>query len=1425
MDSLDVTLDIDRLLDQLAVKGIRLWTEADRLKYEAPRGSLDAATRETLSRRRRELILKLTPPEDSDRFLLEDMQRAYWVGQNAGLELSTAASYYMELDVVGLSADNLAVAVNRVVARHALLRAVILPSGKQLVFREPPASNVPLHDLTSLEPVTRDARLSATRDDLCSWKIFTDRWPQFRLEASLLGGRVRLHLRFALWIMDGWSLRVFLDEILTLADDPEATLPPVGIPFARYVRARQEARRTPRHARALDYWRNRLPSLPQAPAFPFATAVAEAGPPRFRHLHRRFAPEVWAKFSNRANEIAVTPSMALCAVYAEALARFSGVDILTLTVLHSVRPGHLPEAARTIGNFGTTVLLRFELVDGEAFRDRAKRLQDQLWTDLEHGLVSGVDVVGELNAARASHRVSFPVTFTSAPAFIGVDRITQCAPVHHAAHLEVPQVILDHQLCEEADGGAVLNFDFVEQLFFPGFVEQIFEAYLGSVERLATDAREWGAERLGLTSEPIFPEIPPDHAELDGVLLHELFVQQAISQPDRVALITGSRAIRYGELHRRALAVAAQLRAMEVRPNELVAITMEKGWEQVVAALGVLMAGGAFVPVDAELPDQRRRVLYEEADVRAVLTQSSLAQTRDWPDRLARIIVDELTSAASDEPLPNAQKSRDLAYVIFTSGSTGKPKGVMIEHRSAVNTIADLNKRFSIGPKDRVLAISSLSFDLSVYDIFGLLGAGGAVVIPDAAFAKDPFHWCDLVEVHGVTVWNSVPALMQLMIEHAATRSVSATSLRLIMLSGDWIPLALPRRIAERARNARIVSLGGATEAAIWSILYPIERTDSSWRSVPYGQAMKNQSFHVLDRALNECPTWVPGSLYIGGVGLARGYWRDGEKTAAAFITHPGTGARLYKTGDLGRYLPTGDIEFLGREDFQVKIQGYRIECAEVEAALIECAGIKSAVVCSVSDRSGAKRLVAYLVADPDSDAPDAKRLQNALRARLPAYMTPSAFVVLPAMPHNANGKVDRKALPPPDLDAAKEPRRFVGPRNGLELRLADMWRNLLDLDSVGVTDNFFELGGTSFTAMRLMAQIHEATGKALQLGTLIQNPTIEALTLLLSGAPEVDGDSSVVAINASGQRQPLFLVHPVGGNVLCYVELARALGPDQPVFALRAPGLAQGESVVTSVEELAERYVTAVRLHQRHGPYHLGGWSFGGVVAYEMARRLSDAGEQLAPVIMIDTHLPDRDGAPPESDAEFIAAFISDIAEISGTAMDSASVSASPQIAAALEVFKANSRALQRWRPPTFSGRVLLIDALASGRPSSAEQWRQAAPDLLIVGVDGDHYSILSSSGLKQVVAAILPTMADERTEAEQQIVEILCAAVPDKCRGVEFESSTNLITDLGLSSIDMARILSVIEGRFDIDVFGVQPPFDFRTVGSLGRLISGRG
>ena len=525
-------------------------------------------------------------------------------------------------------------------------------------------------------------------------------------------------------------------------------------------------------------------------------------------------------------------------------------------------------------------------------------------------------------------------------------------------------------------------------------------------------------------------------APITDDLLHGLFAEQVPQRRQQAAVISADRTLTYDELYRCANRIGRWLRDNGAQRNTLVAVVMEKGWEQVAGVLGVLTSGAAYLPIDAGLPKDRLWHLLQHGEAQFVLTQPQFDKSLEWPETIKRLtICDNSLSGLDGQHLDPVQAPEDLAYVIYTSGSTGLPKGVMIDHRGAVNTILDLNRRFSVKGEDRVLALSSLSFDLSVYDIFGILGAGGTIVIPDAAGLRDPAHWADLVARHRVTLWNSVPALMQMLVEYSEGRGQPLTKdLRLIFMSGDWIPVALPDRIRALHDEVEIFSLGGATEASIWSILYPIEKVDPSWKSIPYGRPMVNQTFHVLNDALEPCPVWVPGQLYIGGIGLAKGYWRDEEKTRASFINHPRTGERLYRTGDQGRYLPDGNIEFLGRDDFQVKIQGYRIELGEIETILAQHPRVQTSVVAAVGASAVNKRLVAYVVPERQQ-TPDVRQNENLPKTDLVKSNGRREFQVIlrdplerlnfklkkPGMRNN-NGRVSVKLKKPEINDAFLDP-------------------------------------------------------------------------------------------------------------------------------------------------------------------------------------------------------------------------------------------------------------------------------------------------------------------------------------------------------------------------------------------------------------------
>ncbi|MGO9296364.1 MAG: amino acid adenylation domain-containing protein [Streptosporangiaceae bacterium] len=988
------------LISELRRRGVRLRLVDDRLDVLAPPGALTAELREDLRLRRDWLAemlrrneagqsLQMIQPHPEHRyepFPLTDMQHAYWVGRQSAVELGGVSThFYLELERTGLDLARLAWSLRQVIDRHDMLRAVITPDGQQRILPEVPGYEIAVADLRSLPEQRQLDELARIKEEMGHQVRPADQWPLFEIRASqLAAGRLRLHVSLDLLIMDAFSLYLLFNEWRQWYEAPDWAPAPLQLSYRDYVLAEVALRDGAGYRDAERYWLGRLDELPPGPALPLAVAPAEIRQGRFTRRAAGLPAMRWDRIKRAARQRGLTPSAVLLTAFADVLRRWANQPDLTLSLTLFNRPQLHPDIAQLIGDFTSVTLLAARAEPRDRFVDRAQRLQQQLMEDLANAAFGGVRVLRERSRRLGGGpAAAMPVVFTSAlalqsgqdpaagMAFFGefVDGISQ-----------TPQVWLDHQVSELA-GDLAFNWDAVEALFPAGLLDDMFDGYRTLIQRLGERDDAW--------EEPApLPELPDwqaqerraandTAAELPVGTLGGLIEARAAEQPNAVAVVDDDGQLRYGELAARGRQLARRLTELGAAPNTLVAVVLEKGRQQVAAVLSVCLSGAAYLPIDAQWPQARRWELMGQGGVRLAVTTARLRDELRWPPGVRVVAVEDPdVSAAADGPLPVAPSPDDLAYVIFTSGSTGQPKGVMIDHRGAVNTIADINQRFRIGPDDSVMALSALSFDLSVYDIFGLLAAGGRVVMPSPRAEHDPAHWTELVRRHRVTVWNSVPALMQAWLESggpAADGPASpADGLRLVLLSGDWIAVSLPDAIRACYPHAQVISLGGATEASIWSVCYPIGELPPQWTRIPYGKPLANQTLQVCDAQLRPCPVWTVGEIYIGGTGVAKGYWADPDRTAERFLSHPETGERRYRTGDLGRYLPGGDIEFLGRADFQVKINGYRIELGEIAATLRRLPGVSGALATvGANPKTGRRQLIAYVVPGGEHEEPD----------------------------------------------------------------------------------------------------------------------------------------------------------------------------------------------------------------------------------------------------------------------------------------------------------------------------------------------------------------------------------------------------------------------------------------------------------------------
>ncbi|MBP0011795.1 MAG: amino acid adenylation domain-containing protein [Roseofilum sp. SBFL] len=1114
-------MDLQLLLQKLSAQEIKLAVAGNSLVVDAPAGALTIELRQSLQERKAELLalfeegetaVTLTdlPPliQDPENryqpFPLTDLQHAYWVGRLGVMELGNVANHgYYEIEGRGLDIDRLNRALQYLINRHDMLRAIVLPDGRQQVLQQVPAYEMAVLDLRSSSPTDIDRAIATIRAELSHQVLSGDRWPLFEFRATQLPEeRVCLHISYDLQIFDAWSLFRLFEEWHQCYNQPDLQLPPLEITFRDCVLAEQKLEKTPVYQQSRQYWIERLETLPPAPELPIAKNPNTIDRPRTRRYDGDLSQEKWQQLKQNAGRASVTPSVALLAAFSEVLRTWSKNPRFTVNLaLFNRLPFH-SQINDLIGDFTSATLLAVDASGKTSFRQQAIAIQQQLSQDLEHRYFSGVRVARELARVNGTAPNAFPIVFTSTLGMAALGQET--SSFTHFGDLvyaisQASQTWMDVQVWEEK-GALTFNWDVVEELFPEGLIAEMFAAYCRLLETLATSATAW--QEMPTLLPPaqleLYDAINRTDAPISEALLHELFTTRVEKQADELALIAPQQTLTYQQLFSLSNQIAHRLQKLGASRGGFVAVVMEKGWEQIVAVLAILAAGAAYVPIDPAWPEERRNILLANSEVSLVLTQSWLYESLVWPSEIVSLCVDrDDFTTESSTPLTPQQTPEDLAYLIYTSGSTGMPKGVAIDHRGAVNTIEEINRRFEISTSDRVLALSSLSFDLSVYDIFGVLAAGGAIVIPEAKRDRDPRHWVELLQQYGVTLWNSVPALMQMMVDYTH----NLADLRLVLLSGDWIPLSLPEQVKAENKNIQMVSLGGATEASIWSIYYPIDRVKPTWKSIPYGIPLTNQHFYVLDEALEPRPVWVTGQLYIGGIGLAREYWRDREKTDKHFFIHPKTKERLYKTGDLGRYLPDGNIEFLGRNDFQVKVGGYRIELGEIEAALTGHSQIKHAIAEVLGEDGRNKRLVAYLISEGE-EIPAAD-LRHFLSDRLPDYMIPSAFVFLETFPLSANGKVNRRALPIPDYVNPENREPDIAPRDSLEQTIATIWQEVLEVERVGVTRNFFDLGGNSLLLTRIygiMLKQLPIISQNVTLVDLFNYSTIRQLAQHLSG-------------------------------------------------------------------------------------------------------------------------------------------------------------------------------------------------------------------------------------------------------------------------------------------------------------------------------------
>lgn len=1294
---------------------------------------------------------------------------------------SSAYNVPVVLRLLGaLNQDALLESLQTLIQRHEILRTTIqLRDGEPLQVVAPTAVLVPQMIDASASVEAEQVQLIA---DEVSIPFDLAQGPLLRVALLKVGATEHVlvctlhHI-----ITDGWSIGILFRELETLyqalAQRKSVQLPAPTLQYADYALWQRSWLRGAVLEEQLTYWRQHLAGV--ATFLELPTDYPRPDVQRYQGATLSFhIPEALRAALLRLSQAeGTTLFMTLLAAFQALLYRYSGqADFLLGTPVANRTHKEMEDLP---GCFINTLVLRSHLAANPSFRVLLQRVREECLEAYAHQEVPFEQLVEMLQPERnPGYNPLFQVMFVLQNAA----DLSLELPGLQVQSLDVSgqsaMFDLTLSLTEHVHGiEGVLEYN--RELFSRVTLEKL-QGHLLTLLQACVATPDCRLADLPLLTAPemqyLLHEVNQPSAPLAAVpCLHQLFEAQVELTPEAPALVSGTRSLTYRELNLRATALAVRLRALGVGPEVLVGICALRSLELVVGLLAILKAGGAYVPLDPAYPAERLAFILEDTRASVLLTQRAVRERVAayagqvlWLDGLA----DPDAVLKDAAVLPSLVLSAaHLAYMIYTSGSTGRPKGVAITHASAAALVRWARNVYTPEELQGVLASTSICFDLSVFELFVPLSTGGCSILVDHALQLGR-----LPNRQQVTLVNTVPSIARELLRLPGFPS----SVRTINLAGEALALNLVRDLYAQTSASRVFNLYGPSEDTTYSTFALIPPTITTPPAL--GRPVAGSRLYVLDRSLHLVPAGLPGEIYLAGEGLARGYLQRPELTAERFLPDPFStepGARLYKTGDLARYQADGSLEFLGRLDHQIKLRGFRIELGEIEAVLSRLPGVHTCLVLVQEDEAGERHLTAFVLPQAEQQL-DGEELRTALQKQLPTYMVPSTFLLLAAFPLTPNGKVDRQALALLRQRSTLKAHAFQGPRDLLELRLVHLWEQVLQKSPVGVLDTFFELGGHSLLALQLVARIQQEFACNLALSALIQQGTIEHIAHVIRTGSQTLQQSSLVPLQTAGEAPPFFCVHPAGGNVLCYVELARLL--ERPFYGLQAEGLCTEEVPLRSVEEMAAHYLVALRSAQPQGPYYLGGWSLGGSIAFEMAQQLLAQGEEIAALVLVDSLLPaSHIGSQELSQSEMLAGFALHLG-LSQEQFEAAHApfmtqswneqwqaliehlrasgvipadSAALYLQRLFQVYQATIQAWLCYQPRPYTGPLLLLRASErSGREDEEVTmgWRQIAGQHLTVGeVPGDHYTLMRQPHV-MVLAARLRAALEAALQTRQR-------------------------------------------------------------------------
>jgi len=1035
-------------------------------------------------------IFRVHDENDYEPFPLTEIQQSYLIGRSGAFALGDVSSHcYFEMETDALEPQIIEAAWNKLIQVHPMMRAVICEDNlNQKVLEQVPRYQL---DIVKLEEKTADEKeeiLVGLREKMANQLFDPHIWPAYDIRyVQIDDNSGRILISFDNLFFDGWSMfRIFM-QWKQLYVNPDLNIDTGDITFREYVLSLQSIKRSKSYQKDLEYWQQKLPEIHKAPEL--NVTLNKAVDSKFVRYQRKIDNITWAAIKKSIKKHEMTEPAFLMSLYVEVLVRYSKHQKFSLNLTRFNRLPISEDINKTIGDFTILTILSLDLTAGKTFAERAYTLQRVLWSDLAHSNVNGIEVERMLNQDGKTV-VTMPVVFTSG---LGINAGHPGGTEPYLGKIgyglsQTPQVWLDMQVYDDVTGLSV-SLDAVEGIFPTGMVEDMFKGFESLLLKFAENEMSWDCERsnlLEVNNTALICDINQTDRAVSEKTLVSLFKTANEKYPNQIGVIQEGVSLTYMQLEKTVRKLSTLLIAKKVKRQSPIAIMLKKGIGQVIAATGIMMCGGIYLPLNVDHPWERNLLIMRNAGVETIVVEddSELLVNEKDNFEIVKLADSEKVVPKDREVLAVHQpKVNDIAYIIYTSGTTGQPKGVAIEHKSAVNTIMEINHLIGANEDDRILALSQLNFDLSVYDIFGMFECGGTIVMPNHNQAIEPEHWDELVKRHEITIWNSVPPLLKMYTTYLQEHQESSVSK--ILLSGDWIPVDIKEQVNKRLGNCEIYGLGGATEASIWSNWYLISEKDADRQSIPYGRPLANQKMYVLNDVLDDVPNNVPGNLYIGGCGLANCYWNDAERTAESFIFHPQKEERLYRTGDMAMYSSEGFLIFLGREDGQIKINGYRVEIGEIETAINKLHGVTD---CAVVFN---KQLHAFIGC---SDEIEEMMIKEKLQESLPDYMHPQYLHITDILPLTANGKVDRKLLMQKCLIIG-EGELQAGPETENEEIMTQIWEQLLKQKPVYIYDDFFALGGNSLKAVQMINEIKREMHIELSLKEIFDHANIRKIS------------------------------------------------------------------------------------------------------------------------------------------------------------------------------------------------------------------------------------------------------------------------------------------------------------------------------------------